>query len=95
VRNRGVTGFLAAVVVLLVACDAQPEKPAKSSNAKVEVQILTRTEDGCTIYRFYDGGDKVYFVRCNGYTAASWDTTVMAGESATVVTHHHVQTLGR
>lgn len=56
-----------AAVVMLTACKGEPEATQKAGvDFKVETLF---TVDGCTIYRFADGGYK-YFTNCKGST--SW-----------------------
>ena len=77
----GLLAMLVAVT-MLGGCNA-PETPAKVDVGHgFKVQKLF-THDGCTVYRFYDDGEK-YFTRCDGAAASSaqWKT------GSKVKTHH-------
>ena len=56
--------ILLALLGLLAACD----KPAESSVSAGVGFVVDRlfVHDGCTVYRFSDGGSKRYFARCDG-----------------------------
>jgi outer membrane biogenesis lipoprotein LolB len=50
--------------LVLVACTEPAESTAASSNPNVSVEKLL-TVDGCTVYRFQDGGHSRYFSKCH------------------------------
>lgn len=66
---------LAVFVVLLSGCDKRAEEVRQSSNPNVPVETLFK-HDGCTVYRFYDGGRDHYFSKCEGL-----QTQTIAGQS--------------
>jgi len=39
----------------------------QTENPEAKVKVLF-TVDGCTVYRFLDAGDYIYFTNCNGQT---------------------------
>lgn len=51
---------------LLTACDHDPVS-VKTAGNDVHVGKLF-TVDGCTVYRFADAGNRIYFSNCNGQT---------------------------
>ena len=57
--------LLVAAAVLLTACNRDPES-TQSVGLGFKVETLF-TVDGCTVYRFADGGYK-YFTNCRGNT---------------------------
>ena len=61
-----------AALALVAGCD----KPAESvvrTGAGFTVERLF-THEGCTVFRFEDGGSSRYFTRCDGVTAQSTTT---------------------
>lgn len=52
-----------AVLLILGACDQPALETRETENPSVPVEVLFR-QDGCTVYRFEDGGSKHYFARC-------------------------------
>lgn len=52
--------------VLLSGCNHDPVDVKTAGNG-VNVGKLF-TVDGCTVYRFSDGGNSIYFSNCNGQT---------------------------
>ncbi|WP_217363422.1 DUF4884 domain-containing protein [Pantoea sp. CCBC3-3-1] len=56
--------------VLLVGCDKEPES-VQMAGSDFRVGKLF-TVDGCTVYRFADGGRNVYFTNCPGQTNSSY-----------------------
>jgi hypothetical protein len=76
---------LFACVALLGLAGCMEIKPAaetsQTNNAAIQVDTLF-TKDGCTVYRFEDGGRNRYFVRCdNGQTRTEW--TESCGKNCT------------
>jgi hypothetical protein len=51
------------IALLCAACNKVPEETSQTSNPNVKVEKLF-THDGCTVYRFYDGGRDHYFSKC-------------------------------
>lgn len=61
-----------AIVAAMTGCTKQAES---STAAGVEFRVdRLFTHDGCTVYRFRDGGYARYFSKCDGATssAATW-----------------------
>lgn len=55
--------IISLAVFLSSGCMKAPEKEEFSTNPKIPVATLF-THDGCTVYRFNDGGLNHYFARC-------------------------------
>ncbi len=51
------------LVLLLLACPQDPISTETTNNLNVPVEVLFN-HDGCTMYRFEDGGRDHYFARC-------------------------------
>lgn len=69
--NRNITLFFCAL--LLAGCNKEPES-VQQAGSSFEVGRLFTT-DGCTVYRFSDGGRNVYFTNCTGSTSSSYQTS--------------------
>ena len=54
---------IALSCLLLVACTEPAESTVASSNGNIPVEKLFNV-DGCTVYRFKDGGYNRYFSSC-------------------------------
>jgi hypothetical protein len=54
--ERGVRPLALLVACLLVGCGADAVSTAHTDNAQINVERLF-DHDGCTVYRFQDGGD--------------------------------------
>ena len=54
---------IALSCLLLVACTEPAESTVASSNRNIPVEKLFNV-DGCTVYRFQDGGYNRYFSSC-------------------------------
>ena len=54
---------IALSCLLLVACTEPAESTVASSNGNIPVEKLFNV-DGCTVYRFQDGGYNRYFSNC-------------------------------
>jgi hypothetical protein len=68
---RKATALLA--VVFLTACNARlPLSLSRTENPDYSVELLF-THDGCSVFRFSDGGYDRYFTNCHGST--SWAET--------------------
>jgi hypothetical protein len=62
-----------ALVLILSACAKGPRETAATDNPEVAVSKMF-THDGCTVYRFSDAGNYVYYAKCEGgQTNTSWD----------------------
>lgn len=58
--------FVAAALIALTGCEKMAET---STQAGVEFKVdRLFTTDGCTVYRFADGGRSRYFTNCHGST---------------------------
>lgn len=56
--------------ILLVGCEKDPES-VQMVGSDFKVGKLF-TVDGCTVYRFADGGRPVYFTNCPGQASSSY-----------------------
>jgi hypothetical protein len=59
---RPVFSFLAPLAVLASGCVVPALQDHETNNPEITVQVVA-THDGCTIYRFSDGGYH-WYVRC-------------------------------
>ena len=50
----------------LFGCTKAPES-VNQVNSEFRVETLF-THEGCTVYRFYDGGEERYYTNCQGQT---------------------------
>jgi len=57
--------------IALAGCYASPEGVVASSNGDVKTELLT-TVDHCSVYRIWDGSNRVYFAKCEGHADVSW-----------------------
>lgn len=64
---------IAIIALLLAGCNKEPES-VQQVGRSFEVGRLF-TIDGCTVYRFIDGGRSVYFTNCTGSTSSSYQTS--------------------
>lgn len=62
--------IVAAAVLALAACDKTPER-STHVGAQFQVDRLF-THEGCTVYRFEDGGRNRYYANCSGNVTTSW-----------------------
>ena len=70
-----------ALAVILSGCNAEPVSVAQTDNAEIRVARLF-DHDGCTVYRFHDGGRDRYFVKCaEGNDRAESDDTEPCGKT--------------
>lgn len=61
---RAITALL--LIAALTGCAREAEKSAQAGR---DFQVDTLfTHEGCTIYRFWDGGYSRYFTNCSGST---------------------------
>lgn len=72
--------ILVAIAVALAGCYAEPTARTGTDNPDVPVETLF-THDGCTMYRFYDGGRHVHFAKCG--STASTSERVSCGKNCT------------
>lgn len=58
------------LIILTVALLAGCSKPAETSTAVGKEFVVDKlfTHEGCTVYRFSDGGNSRYFTNCQGST---------------------------
>lgn len=85
--------FVFASAALLASCSAPPQELASSSNAEIEVGLLTTFED-CRVYRFTDGGRHVYIARCGGDHAQSfYRETFYCGKGCIQYRNHQAVTV--
>lgn len=78
-RQSGLFVILILMLVALAACEKPAQRKVSTSNASIDVQELF-VKDGCTVYRFYDNGDAVYFVRCGSQAEMSWNKIRTSGK---------------
>jgi len=78
--------LLALAFITLVGCRENALKKVESNNSGVEVELLFEN-DGCKVYRFWDG-NYVYYTDCTG--KISYEYTTQSGKSQTT---HKVETL--
>lgn len=69
-RRLGLTCALAAAL-LVTGCAKNPVSTNSTSNPNVEVDKLF-TFDGCTIYRFTDNNNYIYYSKCGSSSDVSW-----------------------
>lgn len=65
---------IAFSILLLSACGADVMETKDTGNTGVTGGKLA-VMDGCTIYRFQDGGERryIYFVKCGNTVNTSWE----------------------
>lgn len=68
------------LVALLAGCHKAPEA-SQQVNKEFQVDTLF-TKDGCTVYRFEDGGSARYFTNCRGSVA--WEEGRQAGKTRVI-----------
>ena len=77
--ERGVRPLALLVACLLAGCGADAVS-TPTDNAQIKVERLF-SHDGCTVYRFYDGGTR-YFVKCrDGSTRTEWRESYQCGKT--------------
>ena len=78
--DRWVRPLALLLVCLLTACYKAPVATTGTDNAEIKVERLF-DHDGCTVYRFSDGGTR-YFVKCrDGSTRTEWSERYPCGKS--------------
>jgi hypothetical protein len=60
------------VAVLLSACQSDPIESSRTDNSEITVHKLF-THEGCTIYRFNDGGRIVHYASCQSSSDTTWE----------------------
>lgn len=60
------------VVIVLAGCSSPGVSVSQTDNKNFNVEKLF-TNDNCAIYRFFDGGDAIYYADCHGESHASWN----------------------
>ncbi len=75
---------IAVAVFLLVSCSKKPLSSNPTENPKFDVDVLF-DYDGCRVYRFYDKGYPVYFVRCGRSIQISWNEPHSLGKTHYVI----------
>ena len=78
----------------LAACSKEPQKTEHSTNPKIAVDTLF-SHDGCTMYRFEDGGQDHYFARCGNNVDVSSAYTTTCGKNCFVTRDESIRTEGR
>ena len=85
---------LSLLTVGLAACSKTPDKTEHSTNPKIAVDTLF-SHDGCTMYRFEDGGRDHYFARCGNSVDVSSTYTTPCGKNCFVARDENIRTEGR
>lgn len=57
--------YAVAVVLVVASCEKAPIERQRSDNPDMQVDLLF-TQQGCSVYRFYDVGEHHYFADCRG-----------------------------
>lgn len=83
--------LLALVTLTVGACSNVPITREPTNNPRVPVDFLFEFE-GCRVYRFSDGGESIYFVRCKEGIQTSWVDTRIVGKLVRK-TPHSVMTI--
>jgi hypothetical protein len=76
-----------------LACTTPPLSTSPTNNEKFTIDKLF-THDNCTIYRFSDGGNYIYYADCSGNQSSStlWNITESCGKNCVHVIHYQVIT---
>lgn len=61
------TLLVVVLLIVLSGCDVDPVSQSNTNNKEIQVDLLF-THDGCNVYRFNDGGNNHYFVKCRDAT---------------------------
>lgn len=80
--------LLFVLCLVFSGCYRSSEESVKSSNPEVTVEKLFE-HDGCTIYRFYDGGIR-YFANCGSRIAIFWSEVVPCGKGCMYWRHYQM-----
>jgi len=71
--------LISCIVAFLTACRNDALETTQTDNVEISVGKLF-TKDGCTVYRFKDGGSSRYFVKCNsGQSSVEWSSSCGKG----------------
>lgn len=89
-----IVGVSFLTAVLAVGCTKHPEKVESSTNPNVAVATLF-THDGCTVYRFEDGGRDHYFARCGEKAETISPKTTSCGKSCISTLDENIRTHNR
>lgn len=91
---RHVSYFLVAlaIVLLLFGCAKEPVSRASSSNSEINVDRLF-DYDGCTMYRFKDGGERHYYARCDDRVSTISQHTESCGKNCEETVQENIDTL--
>lgn len=60
------------ILGLLVGCSEEPISEDRTDNPDIAVSTLF-THEGCTVYRFVDGGRNVYYTNCSGEASTNYN----------------------
>lgn len=80
---------ICALLVLLAGCEKEPLSVERVDNNEFSLDKLF-THDGCTLYRFYDGGRNHYYSDCRGRTTSAYSTS--CGKGCTSTKYNEVET---
>ena len=72
-------GLAALFVLALAGCTRTPNGPTNHQGSFEISQLFTN--DGCTVYRFYDAGRSVYYTKCEGAASSSAIPVQSCGKS--------------
>lgn len=81
-----------SLAVLLAGCGKEPERVERSTNPAIQVETLFR-HDGCTMYRFEDGGRKHYFSRCGAVAETIGTHSELCGKRCTRQIDENITTM--
>lgn len=62
--------LMVAIALALVACEKPPEQTKAVGNGFNVERLFTH--EGCTVYRFDDGGRYRYYTKCDTQSNVSW-----------------------
>lgn len=65
------TAAAACAILALVACSKQPESSQRKGAFNVDTLF---THDGCTVYRFVDGAQTVYYTKCQQSSSTAYNS---------------------
>lgn len=73
--------ILIAILLSIAGCENQAVGTSDTSNRQIQVDNLF-SHDGCTIYRFHDGGYLHYYAKCDN--SAEVTNRYSCGKSCTI-----------
>lgn len=76
--------FVIVLALILMSCKHPDISTVPSDNPEIHFGIIGHV-DGCTVYRFHDYGEPVYFVRCNGPASTAWNEKHFNGKYTMLV----------